>query len=86
MTIKRLMMTLLLSCAVAGCSLLQTANSLPTPETPDCPVMRPVTFEIYEPGVKINELPERVYGLSEEEVKRLLHYLLDLEHAAGCDL
>jgi len=36
--------------------------------------------------VKISELRERVYGLSEEEVKRLLHYMLDLEHAAGCNL
>ena len=84
MNIARLTMTLMVTSVLAGCSLMQTAKTLPT--APDCPVMRPVTFEIYEPGVKINELRERVYGLSEEEVKRLLHYMLDLEHAAGCNL
>ena len=74
MSISRLTMTLLLTSVLAGCSLLKAAKSLP--EAPQCPTMRPVAFEIYEPGVKVSELRERVYGLSEEEVKRLLHYML----------
>ena len=79
---SRLMMTLMLTSVLGGCSLMQTAKSLP--EAPQCPTMRPVTFEIYEPGTKINELKGRVYGLDEEEIRRLLHYLVDLEAVAGC--
>ena len=92
MSFSRLTMTLTVILSVTACSLIGTAASLPEPEKPKCPNLRPVTFEILEPGTKIatrdrflaGELRERVYALDQEEVKRLLRYIAQLEAVAGC--
>lgn len=93
-TMSRLTLTLMLSCVITGCSILSNMIEIIriNPDVRECPyepkglyvklcAKSQGLYEICDPDKNV---PVAYYGMTQDNLKRQLHWSVDIKRTAGC--